>query len=88
MLIKFLFNIRLRIQIWYYKRLFRRLYWANLKYKPDAYPEEAAKEGFLYMTGMRYKEWFNNTHKAIGSSRKILSGLEFYREQMQSESKT
>ena len=84
----FFSSIRLRIQIWYSKRLFRRLYWLNLEYKPDVYTEEAAKNGFLYMTGMRYKEWFNNTHKAIGSSRKILSDLEFYREQMQLESKT
>lgn len=71
MIFKLFPNIQFRIQIWYYKRLFRKLYWANLKYKPDTYPEEAAKEGFLYMTGMRYKEWFNNAHEAIGSSRKI-----------------
>ena len=69
-------KLKTLIQIYYYTRLFRKLYFANLNVNPQTDTEEAAIEGFLYFTGLHYRDWFNEAHKFIGSSRRIYSRWE------------
>ena len=80
-------HILIRIEIYRYTRLFKRLYWANLKERPQQDAISLAEDGFQYMTGISYGRWFNDAHKAIGSSRKISTGFGYCQEQIQPESK-
>lgn len=61
-----LHKLRLRLQFWYYTRLFSKLYWHFLN--KGMLANEAsyqATESFQWLTGRDYAEWYQRVQSAL-----------------------